>query len=99
MNTRAKGNRNRKKTIDLFESDGWTVSVIERSGRHVKEKDCFGLFDLAAFKGHQIAFVQVTSNRPHSHKKFRQWKQNHGKNVSVIQVVWVDRKGHKFFEY
>ena len=69
MRTRQKGTRIRKKCRDMFETHGWTVDVVEKTGKFNKETDLFGLFDLCCVRGHNVAFIQVTCTNPHTHKK------------------------------
>ena len=100
MNTRKKGNRNQLKAIKLLEKCGFLVSKVEQRGRFVKEKDLFGLFDICCINNDEVRFVQITSNRPHSHKKFMAFSKKY-QPVSVVyqQWVWYDRCGWKIFDY
>ena len=99
-NSRAKGNRNQRKLMDLYESLGFKVSKVELGGKFTKEKDLFGLFDLVAFKGSCVHFIQVTTNRPHTHKGYIDFAKEHAyTNIIFKQYVWYDRKGWKSFTY
>jgi hypothetical protein len=104
MKTRSKGNRARLKAIKELEQNGYTVAVVERTGRWIKEKDAFGLFDLLCVRStNPVLFVQVACNKPHNHMRFRKFKLDYdGPLVSHFmceQWVWVDRKGWKKYRY
>ena len=107
VNTRAKGNRNRRKTITALEKDGYKVAVVERTGRFIKEKDMFGLFDLLAINEYgQIKFVQVSTNKPHTHKPFKEFRNKYGKTYNVFipshhieQWCWLDGNKLKKWNY
>lgn len=93
INTRAKGNRNQQKVIKWLEKDGWEVAIVERTSRFLKEKDAFGVADLCCLKKGHVLFVQVTTNRPHPHKKYREFIRRFGSEfVSMWQVIVIDRK-------
>lgn len=99
-NKRAKGLRNQKKIIDELENDGWLVAVVERTGRFIKVKDMFGLFDLVAIKKHKVKFIQASTNVPHTHKHLLSFAiQFAHKNLEIIQFTWFDRRGFKVFNY
>jgi hypothetical protein len=59
---RVKGNRVRRKCINLLESQGWAVEVVEKTSRFVKVKDLYGCWDLICLKTGRTKFVQVKSN-------------------------------------
>jgi len=101
MNLKQKGNRNRLKAIKYFESYGYDVAVVERTGRHIKVKDMYGLFDLVAIRKDLCLFIQVASNRPHVHKAFEEYSLRYVfRSIKFIQIVWIDRKEEpKLFEY
>lgn len=100
VNSRNKGNRNQRKAIEYFESSGYLVSKAERTGKFEKEKDLFGLFDLACIKKGEMLLVQVTTNRPHTHKFYKEFsKKYHNNGVEFWQIVWYDRKGWRKFLY
>ena len=87
--TRAKGNRARLELVKNFEAHGYDVAIVERTGRFIKIKDAFGLFDLCVWRGDEVAFVQVTCNRPHSHKSYKEFSKTHH-NAHVLQFVKID---------
>ena len=96
---RIKGNRARRRCIEYLESKGWKVGIVERTGKFIKEKDLFGLFDLVAVKETMSAmFIQVASNKPHTHKKLSQFKIKFY-NQSIRQYVWIDNKGFNVYVY
>jgi len=101
MNAKAKGHRTQLKAIKLLESEGYLVGKVEQQGRFVKEKDLFGLFDLVAIKDYDLRFVQVTSNKPHSHKKYLGFSKKFRLlgGSCYFQMVYYDRKGWKVFNY
>jgi len=101
MNAKVKGNRVQLKCIKLLESEGYLVGKVEQHGKFVKEKDLFGLFDLIAIKEYDIMFVQVTCNKPHSHKKYLEFSKKYPQvgRSCYFQMVHYDRKGWKVFNY
>ena len=98
MNTRIKGNRIQRKCIELLEDEGFLVDKVEKTGKFQKQKDLFGLFDLIAIKPDVVRLVQVTCNRPHTHKEYLEFSK-HYPIASCYQYVWLDRKGWKTFWY
>ena len=100
VNTRAKGGRVQRQSIKYYEERGWRVAKVEVGGKFVKEKDMFGLFDLVCIKGSKCLFVQVTTNRPHTHKDYHAFSLKYPiPGISIVQVVWYDRRGWKIFTY
>jgi Holliday junction resolvase len=101
MNTKDKGNRVQRKLIEMFEQNGYTVSKAgQQRGRFTTEKDMFGLFDLVAIKDRTAAFIQVTCNKPHTHKNYVAFAQKHAhENLLILQWVWIDRKHWEVYEY
>lgn len=103
MRTRDKGNRIQRKLIEQMQEDGFLVSKSERGGKFNTEKDLFGLFDLVAidYTTHKgvVHFIQVTTNRPHTHKKYQEFVDTLEPQAVVTQHVWYDRKGWKVFRY
>lgn len=100
MGTRAKGNRNQRKAIEYYEMAGFTVSKAEQGGKFNTEKDLFGLFDLVAVKGSCVHFIQVTTNRPHTHAAYKTFAEKHAyTNIHIVQMVWYDRRGWCIFDY
>ena len=104
MNTRVKGWKARRKAIEELEAAGYEVAVVERTGKFIKVKDMFGLFDLVAIcsYGMNIKFIQVTCNKPHAHKNYRAFKAKYCSPVNTLtleQWVWMDGKGFKKWVY
>jgi len=101
INTHTKGNRLKLEAIKDYESNGYIVSNSERTGKFIKQKDIFGLFDFIAMKEYDIRFVQVTSNKPHSHKKYLDFSIKYPPmiNVHYVQGVHHDRKGWVWYTY
>lgn len=94
MNTRAKGTRNRKKTLDHLTAQGWLVGVVERTGRFIFPKDLFSLFDICCIKKNKVLFVQVATNRPHTHKVYKAFRKKVccKKYILIEQWCWYDYK-------
>ena len=93
-NSRAKGTRNQNKVKDLFTRMGYLVDDVERRGRHLKQKDLYGLYDLVAVHPvHKPCLVQVTSNTPHTHKLYLDFAETYSEHQLAVQVIWIDRKG------
>lgn len=101
MSTRDKGNRVQRKCIEHLEEQGFLVGKVEAGGKFAKVKDLFGLFDLVAIHPNkEINFVQVTTNRPHTHKNFEEFSKKYNLvGTTYKQYVWYDRKGWKIFTY
>ena len=62
--TRAKGNKTQREGIKLLEKAGWKCSKVEQGGKFAKEKDLWGLWDIACIKGNYIKFIQFKTNKP-----------------------------------
>ena len=100
--SRAKGNRAVREAMETLEADGFLVSKAELGGKFTKQKDLFGLFDLVAIDPDEgiVFFIQITCNRPHTHKKYEEWvKQFKHPTFYVHQWVKYDYKGWKRFIY
>ena len=74
------------------------MDKVEKTGKFAKVKDLYGLYDLIAITKKEVMFVQVTSNRPHTHKKYLGFSEMFP-NITHKQFVWIDRKGWKIFTY
>jgi hypothetical protein len=91
---RAKGTRNQNKVKDLFTRMGYLCDDVERRGRHLKQKDLYGLFDLiSVHPTEKPCLIQVTSNTPHTHKLYLEFSKSVSTYQLVVQVIWVDRLG------
>lgn len=100
MKTKTKGNRIQLKLIKELEKLGYTVGKVENGGKFTKVKDLFGLFDLVAIGKNDVCFIQVTCNRPHTHKRYLDFSIKHDfSRVEFLQYVWYDRKGWVIFIY
>jgi len=100
MNTRAKGRRIVNKCKIELVKMGYLVGEVERTSRFIKVKDLFGLFDLVAIKPGNVVFVQVTTNRPHTHKKYLAFTKLYGSGeIWVEQWCFYDYKGFKRYKY
>ena len=94
--TRAKGARSVRSITDSLEKQGWVVGIVERNNRFIKEKDLFGLWDLAAYRGREILFIQAKTNlSPYGKKKgepatwllpYIQFGREHGSELVKFQV-------------
>lgn len=99
MNTRAKGNRARLKVIRAYEKAGYVVAVVERTGRFIKQKDMFGLFDLVALHElHGYSFIQITSTKPHSHNLFSDFASKYYLCNGFVEIVQYVSKGRNKFD-
>lgn len=96
---RQKGNRIQRKLIEELQLQGYLVSKAEQGGKFNKEKDLFGLFDLVGIFDTDVYFIQVTTNRPHSHKDYQEFVDVLDPNAVVVQYVWFDRSGWKVWYY
>lgn len=98
--SRSKGNRTRNKCVRYYSGKDWDVEVVEKTGRFVKIKDLYGLFDLIAIKGTQVAFIQVKTNKPPTQQPFKDWAKAHcSDNIKCICWTWYDHKGSRIQEY
>lgn len=99
MNTRAKGNKARREVIAYYKRNGGDAAICERTGKFIKEKDLFGLFDLVAYDSlGDVWFIQVTCNKPHSHKKHQEFA-NKDLVAGVLQYVRMDGGKYNFYRY
>jgi len=100
MTTRSKGSRIQRKLIEELQKVGFIASKVEQTGRFVKQKDLFGLFDICAIDSDgTIHFIQVTCNKPHTHKEYQKFAEVINPQAVISQWVWYDRRGWKKFFY
>jgi len=100
INTKSKGRRAVSKLRTLLESKGFITDTVEKTGKFIKIKDLFSLFDLIAVKGQIHVYIQVTSTRPHVHKNYQKWANLHASEyVWIEQWVMIAYKGWKRFKY
>ncbi|MEK6883558.1 MAG: hypothetical protein AABY22_28275 [Nanoarchaeota archaeon] len=93
---RVKGNRNRRKAIEELEKEGYVVEVVEKTGKFVKVKDFFGLFDLVAInRNGKIKWIQIKSNRKPNLTPFKQFRERYSRlfNINMEVWIWKDRIG------
>ena len=64
-NKKAKGNRSIKKCLLKLIEDGWNPVNVEKTGRFLKIKDLYGLWDVMALKRdfNRIKLIQVKTNK------------------------------------
>jgi len=100
VKTRRKGLRVQLKAIKELEAQGWLVGKVERVGRYIKVKDLFGLADLFAIKPGKIKLIQITCNRPHTHKPYKEFAVQYCREgLQLEQWVWLDRKWWVIYAY
>lgn len=101
VKTRQKGNKARLEVIKYLESRGYKVAIVERTGRFIKEKDMFGLYDLVAVHSVKIGqlFIQISSNVPHTHRNFCDFTMNYKTNAACLQFTKLDNKGWNVWFY
>lgn len=95
-----KGNLIRSKGIKELEADGWQVGIVERTGRFIKEKDLFGLWDVIALKVTSVSFIefpiikfiQFKSAKPNI-KSFQQFANTY-RDLGEFEIwIWHNREG------
>lgn len=92
MNTKSKGLRIQRKAIAYLQEQGWDVGKVERSNRFETPKDLWGMFDLCCKKQGHILFVQVTTNKWHTHTPYIKFIREYGNEfISAWQIVYKDR--------
>ena len=96
VKTRVKGNRVRLLAIKELEKTGWQVGIVERTGRFIKDKDLFSLFDLCAIRDDQIRFVQIKSGGTGGMKhKILEFSERHPV-PNVSWELWVKKNRKPF---
>lgn len=100
VRTRQKGNRSQRRAIEYYQSDGWLVDKVEKTGKFITDKDLFNLFDLVGIKNNKTVFVQVKTNRPPPQKEYLEFAEEYaGPNILVESYTWYDRKGARILQY
>jgi hypothetical protein len=95
-----KGNRIQLKALQYLKDLGWETAKLEQKSKFSKSVDAFGLFDILAIKEFEKPLlIQVTTNRPHSHKDYSSFSFTFGNFFSICQYVWHDRKGWVVYFY
>ena len=99
--SRNKGSKNVRRCIAFLESQDWNVANIERKGRHLKEKDAYGIGDLMGVKDYRPyiqdkrfrqdriktawMLIQVTSNKPHTMKMYKEFAKSYCSDVHLLR--------------
>ncbi|MHA1344372.1 MAG: hypothetical protein ACTSQG_10315 [Promethearchaeota archaeon] len=96
VNTYRKGLRLERKVKEYLESLGFLVARVESINKYKKTKDLFNLFDLIAINKYIIKFIQVTSTKPHPHKKYIDFYKKY-KSALIYQFVY--KKNNVFDVY
>ena len=98
VNARQKGYRTVASGRKIFESRGYIGANLEKTGRFIKEKDLFGLWDYLFIKGKTHVFVQFKTNM-----RGQKWKlpfiafgKKHGSRY-VKYAIW-NKWDYKEFE-
>jgi hypothetical protein len=92
LSSKDKGWKNRKKIIDFFECNGYSVDVVEKTNRFASPKDMYGLFDIICIKDKEVIFVQVSTNTPHSHHLLCDFSKKHASNILKIEQYTIKDK-------
>lgn len=92
MNARKKGNRIRLKCKKMLEANGYSVEIVEKTSRWVKQKDLWGLFDLIAIRPNVTKLIQCKTNQKPNLQPFNDFKQKYPQ-FDVEVYIWFDRKG------
>jgi len=61
----------------IFVSEGYIGANLEKSGRFVKDKDLFNLWDYIFIKGKTHVFVQFKTNMAFGKRKIRKWAKKY----------------------
>ena len=101
-----KGYRTVSKGKKLLVSQGYIYTNLEKSGRFVKEKDLFGLWDALFIRGKVHLFVQFKTNASFGVRKPRKWLipyiefgRVHGSSLVRYEVWnWIDNKGFEIYK-
>ena len=92
--SRAKGNATLRAGRKLLEAAGWQCSKVEQGGKFAKEKDLWGLWDLACIKGDHIKFIQFKTNKPGVIHPYIKWAKEH-RVPNVSWELWTRRDNKK----
>jgi len=101
--SRAKGYRTVAKGRELLLAQGYIGANLEKTGKFVKDKDLFGLWDYLFIKEKEHLFIQFKTNLGVGVKKPQKWLRPylafgkaHG-SETVRYEVWIhhDNKGFK----
>jgi hypothetical protein len=75
INAKSKGYRTVALGRRILEEQGYIVANLEKTGKFVKEKDLFGLWDALSVRGKYHIFTQYKTNMESGKKKYRKWLQ------------------------
>lgn len=90
--TKAKGYRGVTNCINTFYLTNWEVDKVEKTGKFVKQKDLYGLFDICCITENKLHLVQITHNTPHTHKRYLEFSNKYNvPGVSILQYVMYDK--------
>ena len=96
VSTRQKGFRTVASGKKILQDAGWTSCNLEKSGRFIQDKDCFGLWDYLFIRGKEHLFIQFKTNKHGSawKKPYFDWGKEHGSG-SVRYEIWnkIDYEG------
>jgi hypothetical protein len=95
---RAKGYRTVASGRKILESQGYIVANLEKTGKFIKDKDLWGLWDVLGIKEKEHLFIQFKTNLQGSKWKqpYIEFGQIHGSSI-VKYEIWdkFDNKGFK----
>lgn len=98
MNPRLKGNRTVRMARELLHFHGWLSDTVEKSGKYLKNRDLFSLYDIISLKpGYSPLFIQVKTNVPAAQKPLQLFSDRYG--VHGLCMTWYSRKGWVFHRY
>lgn len=100
MSNYRKGLRTKNKARNYYETQGWMVDDCEKTGKFIKKKDLFDLFDLVAIRDGVVNFIQVKTNNPAKVSTYRDWAKEHcNSNIKCEVFTWYDYEGPKIQDY
>jgi len=100
IHTRQKGYRTLQKAREHYQREGWLFEAVEKTGKYIANKDCFGLFDAILIQNGQVLFLQVKTNRKPKESDFVAFaRQYGGLAIKVEAYCWYDRKGAIIIRY
>jgi hypothetical protein len=100
LNARRKGNQNVTRVMSLFFDMGYLVGDVEKTNRFAKVRDLYGLFDVVAVHPTKMpCFIQITSNKPHTHGPYLEFSRLYSGHQNIVQIVYVDSLGFVGYVY
>lgn len=89
---RLKGARTVRLARDWLYTLGYLTETVEKTGRYVKQKDLFGLYDLIGLHSKQgVLFIQVKTNQPANLSMLKEFSKEW--NISGMCMTLYDRQG------